>query len=246
MTRKITYTILFFLVIATSFGQDQTESTSFLTLPDTFTFHKAVNIQYVKTLNNIDGKIFDSISSPKAYFIDNYKSGGGYSWSIALKKKENYLIFNPFETGVYAEITDLKFERIDFDGKGNDELIIKWQFYAGHSGWENSVHERTSGILIWNLDNLTQLMDFKNYYSFQNWWTEYTPDSTNSLDYSEREIVERGGKYECESYKTIIKKKHVHIKQENYCPDQDDNNKYIVSDNNTHIYILTRKGLIKK
>ena len=229
----------------TTFGQDKEDNEYISALPDTFKFFKATDLKYYSTLDSIKGIIFDSITKPTAYFIDTYNEGG-YSWCIAIKQKGKYVVFNPFQnSSAYTETSNLTFERKNFNGKGNEELIIKWQFYTGHTGWENSIHERQGGVLIWDLDNLTMLFDYDNYYSLQNWWSTFEPDSTGALDYSERETIESGGDYECKSYCIKIEKNSLTIQQENNCPDQGDMNKYPILDKTIYSYELTKKALIK-
>ena len=98
MTRLITTIIyIYFFPFITTNAQDNENDEKFLSLPDTFYFHKANEINYVKTLDSIKGKIFDSIINPKAYFVDTYLPGSGYSWVIAIKRENNYLVINPFE-----------------------------------------------------------------------------------------------------------------------------------------------------
>jgi len=242
MKIHIVFIFTFFSSTLTVFGQDSSEDFNYFSIPDTFKVHKAKDIEILSRLDSVKGKIFDSITSPKAYFFKN-----DYSMRIALKRKNSYIIFNPFEYNTnYNTTNNFIFERQDLNGKGNEELIIKWEFYAGHSGWENSIHEREGGLLIWDLDNLTQLMDFTNFHSFQNWWSEYVPDETDTLDYSEREVIRSDSHYECESYEVIIDKNIVTIKQNNNCPDQGEMNKYPITDKTVYEYRLTNKGLIRK
>lgn len=168
------------------------------------------------SLDSIKGRIFDSISEPKAWFIDTWlpddPNSEGYGWKIAMEGKDGFVVFDPFEQSLaYASADQLSFERVDLDGKGNNELLVRWRFYAGHTGWEHSIHEHMSGLQVWNLDTRTRMFDFQNYYNHQEWWTVFAPDSTESLPYEEREVLETGDNYRTEHFDAEIRKKEIII-----------------------------------
>ena len=208
---------------------------------DTFPIFKPA-VRYISSLDSIAGEIFDSITSPKAYMINTYKLGNGYSWLIAVKQKNRYAVFDPFENSGYAESFTVKTQQ--FDGKGSEELILEWSFYAGHSGWENAIHERTGGIHIWNLDKIEKLFDLGTYYSHESWWTQYSEDSTGTLFYDEREVINSGGESYCNIYDVKIEKQQLTI-QKKTCtiPGAIDT---VTIDPVIHSYRLTKKGLIKQ
>ncbi len=251
INRLITLIVIIFLSILSTFGQEGEDNGSFLIVPDTFEFYKVAETKYFSTLSSIKGRVFDSISKPKAYFIDTRSPGDGlgYMWCIAVKRDNNYVVFNPFEkSNAYTQTSNLVFSRKDFNGRGNQELIIEWQFYRGHSGWENSVHERMGGIQIWDLDNLTRLMDFDNLYNLESWWSSYAPDSTDTLDYSQREVVNSGSEYQYEKYDVKVEKKIITIQKENHLKEESisDTSKSGLVDNEIHTYRLTNKGIVLK
>ncbi len=208
-------TVLTYSSLLTVRGQTHENEESNLRLPAEFLFHGASEITMLKSLDSIKGRVFDSIQNPKAWFIDTYVSGNGYSWCIAIEKNDSLVVFNPFENSdAYCQSSDIHFSRTDFDSKGNDELIIEWEYYIGHTGWENAVHERNGGIMIWDLDKLERYLDFDNYYSHQSWWQEYEPDPTNKLPYEKRKVINSGGENHLEKYTVRIDKGFLEINKD--------------------------------
>lgn len=225
--------ILYFSLFAYSgFAQE-------IILPDTFQFYKPDSIQFVLALDTMNEKVFDSIDNPKAYLITNKGYYSSYV-KLAIKEKKGYKVF---VIGQYISPDRLKWERTEFTGYGTPELILIWQHYAGHSGWESSIHEHSGGIQIWDLDSIRLLMDFDNYYSAISWWQEFEEDSTHTLQYEERKLVNSGGESICISYKVSIQAKTVTIQEDAKCPDQEDNN-YTVTDHKVYVYVLKPTGLI--
>ena len=96
------------------------------------------------------------------------------------------------------------------------------------------------GIQIWNLDDLTRLMDFTNFYSLESWWSVYAPDSSGNLDFSEREVVDSGGENIFEKYNVQIKNETITINNAQYNSDKQNNN------NQIYLYELTDIGIIRK
>jgi hypothetical protein len=101
-------------------------------------------------------------------------------------------------------VEEITVEPVEFTGSGSPELVVRWMNYRGHSGWENSIHERERGIQIWDMDSLRCLFDFVYHSSYQRWWTVYEEDSTGMAPYPEREVVDSGGERSCESYTVSV------------------------------------------
>jgi len=194
----------------------------------------------VQSIDSLRGEIYDSISDPQAYFI------GKTTWylkevQVAVKRNNEFLIFYP-----PISASDLTIERVDFNGTGSEELVIRWTYYAGHTGWEHSIHEHSGGIQVWDLDSLRLLFNFENYYSMQAWWREFAEDTTGTIAYSDREEIGGGGESECTSFLVEVSKQKVIIRQNNHCPDQDASTSFGVTDNEVHIYELKPVGLVRK
>jgi hypothetical protein len=225
--------LLFSLFALSGFAQE-------IILPDTFQFYKPDSIKYALTLDTINEKIFDSIENPKAYLVINKGYYSSYV-KLAIKDKHGYKVF---VVGHFAghEITTV--ERTEFTGYGTQELVLTWLHYAGHSGWENSIHENWGGIQIWDLDSIRLLMEFENYYSAVSWWQEFEEDSTHSLSYDERTVVNSGGESTCSSYRVTIQPKTITIQEDANCPDQEDDNRHTVTDHKIYVYVLKPTGLI--
>ncbi len=216
------FTVLIFSTILVVRGQTHENDESNLRLPEEFLFHGASRIKIVTSLDSIKGRVFDSIQNPKAWFIDTYVSGNGYSWCIAIEKNDSLLVFNPFEnSNAYCETSGIRFSRKNFDSKGNDELIIEWEKYLGHTGWESAIHERSGGIMIWDLDKLRRYLDFENLYSLQSWWQEYEPDPTNKLQYEKRKVINSGGENHLEKYNVSIEPGYFIIEKDTTKPEDE-------------------------
>ena len=218
MKGRLSYILILLVFPFVLKGQeDQTTGPEepFITIPDTFYFYTP-EIQLVPSLDSIKGKVFDSITEPKAWFIDtwipNDPGSGGYGLKIALETKNGFLVFDAWEQSLaYASADNVILERVDLDGKGNKELLLRWEFYAGHTGWEHSIHERIRGIQVWNLDTRSRMFDFQNYYDKQEWWTVFAPDTTENLPYEEREALEGGEDYHTEHFDVEVGKKQIII-----------------------------------
>lgn len=243
--KKLIFLALLFLSVCCASQAQADDYVSFLGLYDTLYFYYPKDIFTIKRLDALPGKLIDSTSNPKAFLIESYIPGEEHSWRIAVKKKNIYIVFNPLEDISYS-VSNLTIKSLDFNGKGNQELVVECESYLGHSGYQQSMHELQKRIQIWNTDNLIRLFDLDFYYSSQYWWNEYVPDPTGKLDFSEREIINSGGEYICNTYSVLIRKNHLIIEQTNDCPDQGEKNNHKITENKAYKFRLTRKGLVKE
>lgn len=244
--KKLLIIILLFLSEYYNSQAQTDDYVSFVGLSDTLHFYYPKDIFTIKRLDSLPGKIIDSTSNPKAFLIESYTPGEEHSWRIAVKKKDAYIVFNPLEENIAYSASHLVVRSLDFNGKGNRELVVEWENYLGHSGYQQSMHERQKGIQIWDTNKLIRLFDFDFYYSYQNWWNEYAPDPTGELDFPERKIINSGEEFICNTYSVLIKKKHLTILQTNDCPDQGEKNNHKITENKAYKFRLTKKGLVKE
>ena len=151
--------------------------------------------------------------------------------------------FNPFEHSIaFADAYDIQLERVDFDSKGNLELLLTWEFYAGHSGWTNSVHEHDAGMQLWNLDKIIRYTDFQTYYKFEHWWTNYEEDPMDTIATDEPIVLNSGSEFECERIDYQIKNKKLLLSFPYNCDDDTDEESLIILNE----YRLSKKTLIRK
>lgn len=207
-----------------------------ITLPDSFPIYKLVS-EWIPTLDSAHLVIFDSISNPKAYFGTTATYYSNVYLLVQRKTGFDKVSLNCSDDG-------FTFRRVDFNGKGNQEIVIETKDYAGHSGWENSIHEHWGYTIIIDPDSLNVLFSLENYYSLMSWWQEFA-DTLDSIPYEERRLVNSGSQYDCESYAVEISLNKITIRETANCPDQDDNNNYKVSDPTVYEYRLTKKGLVR-
>jgi hypothetical protein len=220
--KNITILLLMFYSVL-SFGQNEIG----INLPDTIKFE---SLEY-RIINNLkEFKITDTLAFPEAYIVNiEYQN-----YFIAIKTKQGFKLIP------IVDADKIWVSQEDLDGKRSKELVVKWQNYSGHSGWENSIHERQGGVIIYDLDRMLKLGSFDTYLSHQQWWSEWSgPDS---LPYEERETISSGSDYSCVAYELKVEKNIIKIWQTNVCPDQGDT-KYPIVDTGIHRYIY-RKGYL--
>lgn len=239
MRIALSLSLFFLFTISTAFAQDGFAE-EFSSLPDTFHTHHPKTF-FVADLDSIGGKIVDTLNNPTAYIIDALKSGGGYATRIALKQNKGLLVFDPFEASpAYAMTSSLSFDRVDFNGKGRDELIIRWDFRTGHSSWQSGVYSSETGYQIWDLDNVQRYFDLITSASLEQWWAEYDQDSTNAE--AEPVLIDSGNHYECFQLEVKLEKKKILIQDAN-C-DLEESKPEKSKPTNNRVYQLTKNGLI--
>ena len=235
------------ILLATNFclfaSAQEIEGEHFLTTPpDTIQFYYPAKT-FVSSLDSLQHQIIDSIKNPLCYLLNTRTTGTGYQCLLALKTKQGFFLVNPFEHSIaYADAYDIQLERVDFDSKGNLELLLTWEFYAGHSGWNNSVHEHDAGMQLWNLDNIIRYADFQTYYHFEHWWTNYEEDPMDTIATDEPIVLNSGSEFECERIDYQIKNKKLLLSFPYRCYDEAEDG----SLTNLNEYRLSKKTLIKK
>jgi hypothetical protein len=210
-------------------------------VPDTFQFFKPENVAALRSLDSL-GTVVDTLDET-VFIVATDKQWFGDSYVVALKTKKGFAAFVP-TTGSHHDTVE--FETHNFNGVGKNELVVRWTDYGGHTGWENSLHERNKHIRIWDLDSLKCLFDFQYYTSYQNWWTIFEPDSTNALPYEQRTEVESGGELLCKTYDVKLGLKTVSIVQTDDCPDQGEDNEPIGQRPEPVVYELKKTWLTRR
>ncbi len=174
---------------------------------------------YCDNLESIGGIVRDSIDHPKTYLL-RISDGKDI---IALQKGNKYLTFAIMPEGRYM-YNGLTFSRQNIDGTGNDELIVRWQLREGRSGWKDGFTVVESGILIWDLDTYSCLLDFQDAYEYNFWWRDNPGE----------EVV--GEETVCQKYKVEPGQKQLIIRKDKKCPEEAGGLKYI--------YKLTASGFV--
>jgi hypothetical protein len=187
----------------------QNDTLELLDLPDTILPQPAQDIIIVHDLDSLTRqgwKAVDTLKAPRAFI---YKVDREYAtrYYIALAAKKYYRVWDLL--GNYAD--EAFFTREELDGKAPQELVTRYSQYRGHSGWENSVHERESYMVIWNLPNAAMLFSLQKQYSLEHWWNEFDPSEPDTLAYENRTVINSGSETECQSYSVAIKLKEISI-----------------------------------
>lgn len=239
MRIALSFSLFCLFSMTTALAQNSFDE-EFSSLPDTFhTYHPKTF--FVVDLDAIGGKIVDTLNNPTAYIIDSFKSGGGYATRIALKQKRGHLVFDPFEASLaFAMTSGLSFDRVDFNGKGSDELIIRWDFRTGHSSWQSGVYTSETGYQIWDLDNIQRYIDLITSGSLEQWWAEYDQDSTDME--GEPVLIDSGNHYECFQLEVKLEKKRVIINDVDCETEEPQEGKQ--DQMNSRVYQLGKNGLI--
>ena len=147
-------------------------------LPDTI-LPVSVTPCYYTALDSLAGDTVFVLDSPKGYIIrphDKYPDD-----YIAIQEGNRYAVFNAcHEVKLRGLIT---YERADFNGEGNQELMIRWMVAEGISSTFMGWSATSSGIAIWDLDKFQLLFEFKNSYNFDRWYHWDDPDSAGNLQF---------------------------------------------------------------
>jgi hypothetical protein len=162
----------------------------------------------VKNIDSLKPTQIDTITNPEGLIFWSTQGDHLDGPYIAIKKKDFYNVF--FMTGDNGCSGWTSFDRIDFDGKGNKELLIKYKWNTGNPHF-CEYHE---GFYLWNMDALEELMQVEYYYSY--WlYPEMERDSTGS--YYQVDTADHG-QQECYHYEpTISRQMIIFTESSPYC-----------------------------
>jgi hypothetical protein len=161
---------------------------------DTLYFEKLKNPTIVANLDSSKDEIIYTIDSPAAYIFKS-KNKLHFDYSIAIKNKDNYSIYQIFTGdstcqperlntnadslyknlfGAFGGIKGyiksseiIKIDKCKFDSEKNDEIIIQFSSFERYSNSQG--WSRTlNGYQIWDLDKL-QVITLTNYERYENW-----------------------------------------------------------------------------
>jgi hypothetical protein len=139
---------------------------------------------FVNSIDSLYGKILDSISHPDALIVqvDGEES---YRMKIAFKTKKGYEVFDAFP----EEANNIYSDRIDFNGKGNEELIIQWSNWQGTACYGGGFSENTNGYALWDLDKREMIFSYENYMWLHTWSEEYEFAEEDTADPNYEQVV---------------------------------------------------------
>lgn len=239
---KISYSILlliFALITSNCFGQDDNLESDF---PDTIYYSKLEKI----TLSNYDSTkitFLDTIKNPNCFLVRMNPKPYEQNLSIAFKKKNSWELYE-----IIQDVGDnLKIEKVDFNGKGNNELIVYYSNSYGHSSWFGGLGEHQKGFFIIDLDKLQLIANIENYTSHVDWFQEFDPNESDTLEFSERTVINSGGEQYGSNYIVSISEGKIILTESKICDDFDENivNEFdkpkIVTYNSTKNALIKRK-----
>lgn len=197
--RHLTSTLLFLLTFCVS-GNAQSTATEIV--PDTLRPETA-SAKFYPSLDSLRGDTLYVIEGQKGFVIRPY---GSSVIKIAVKAKRGFSVFDGDPDGAGGAYT---FSTIDFNGVGQEELIIRWTGQNGRSGYIDGWSESTGGFLLWDLDNFQLLFEMQDRYDYNYWYTgveydslgEFLQDSLGNIIYNDSFA---GGESSCENYDVDI------------------------------------------
>lgn len=134
--------------------------------PGTFDKRKASDITYYESLEAVNGNVRDSINNPKAYLIEvsNRPYQPDTVCKIVIKEDNRFVAFTINPRKEYIKLQNFTIDRQDIDDTGSEELIIRWKKEISIES--EGILFKNSGLLIWDLDTYTCLLDFHDTYIY--------------------------------------------------------------------------------
>ena len=213
----------------------------FISLEDVYKFAPPQLPVYIDQMDTARVEIIDTLNNLHSFLAKETIGPYDYSWFFYIREEDRYRkVMIATRNASYDSIEIIDSIQQDVNGDGQLDVALSWQWYAGHTGWENAVHEREGGIMIWNLKNGQCLFEFTNFYQMENWWTIYEEDTTGTLSYEEREVIDSGGDFECDYFQVEILPKQIRIQRSPTCNGRLDKTE-IKTDEDLKVYLYDLK-----
>ena len=230
--------LIFALITSNCFGQADNSDINF---SDTIHFSKLEKL----TLLDFDSTkitFLDTIEKPNCYLVRIQTKPFQQNVSIAFKQKNSWVLYE-----IIQDADDkIKIERVDFNGKGSKELIVYYSNSLGISQWTHGWAEHQKSFAIIDLDNFQLLANIENYNSHMDWFQEFDSDESDTLDYSERTLVNSGGDQYGKNYIVAISKGKIVLTESKTCNDFEEKITNEFTKPKTVTYIITKNYLIRK
>lgn len=108
----------------------------------------------------------DTLKEPFALLIESYPGSRDQVLSLAIpRKKGGFEIYEVFRNTGHGIAT----ERLDLNGYGKRELLIRYVDGDGRSGWQSGWSDRWKGFAIVDLDQFLMYGPVQHYYSYLYW-----------------------------------------------------------------------------
>lgn len=202
--------------------------------------------RFYTSLDSIQGDTVFQFDHPQGFIMKQYVNYDA-KILVVLPAKGGFKVFDAAADVTASEFT---FEQIDFDGKGYPELIIRWSYYWGHTGFSGGIHEEMSGIMIWRLEDACLLFSMQTRWVNETWWQDWSfmtkTDSITGEETTEIVYGDSDGESFCDNWIVSISKKQVKITSDTECLPPEDYQTHSPYDSNTYVYQLRPCGLVLK
>ena len=208
----------------------------------------------VPAIDSLAEWITDTLEARSLYMYGDYLSRSfGVDWYL-IEQADSAYIFYPLRYDVAFDHLEFNHDSMhypDVNGDGVPEVYIHYESYLGHTGWENSIHERWGGLMIIDLANKRKLLEMDSYYTMEQWWTVFAEDTTGTLRYEDREQLDSGGHYECDYFKVQVLKGGLRVQYRladciNADYDFDPTKEHNQADIPVYEYVWTATGFVLK
>lgn len=162
----------------------QEESDRPTTLPDTLLVRKIEVPRSMKQLPAEEVTVLDTLTNPYALI---YKQYGIVSIAVRASKTWDVWTLST-EESVPKEYS---FQRIQLDGKGAEELLVKTTENDGRAGKKSGWSTELRYTDIWNLDTRELYISLQTLNKHHSWSAEYASDPTSSVPTENQEMVKR-------------------------------------------------------
>lgn len=197
--RNLTSALLLLLAFCVN---GNAQSTNREIVPDTLR-PETGSATFYATLDSLRGDTLYVIEGQRGFVIRPY---GSSLIKIAVKAKKGFNVFDGDPNGVGGAYS---FSSIDFNGVGQDELLINWSDQNGRGGFIDGWSESTGGFLLWDLDNFQLLFEMQDRYDYNYWYNgveydslgEFLQDSLGNVIYNDSLA---GSESSCENYNVDI------------------------------------------
>jgi hypothetical protein len=205
--RAPTFRMLFVLLFAMLGAPPLRAQENGAVLPDTFHVRPPGVLHYVTDTLGL-GRAVDQWPLLGAVLLEAEAEWYGTNYVLAMKGADGYTLLNLIGNS-HAQQVEVTW--VDVNGSGPPELVVRYETYSGHSGWEHAIHEREWTLAIWDIHATVCLFEFQYITSVVEWWTEFAVDTTETLRYEEREVLDSGGENSYERFDVQVERERITI-----------------------------------
>lgn len=185
-----------------------------LHLPDTIYFLEAVDESVLVSLDKV-GTIRQEVPELQATVIEVEGPWYGSRYRLGVKLAYGFTLLPIIGDDFVQEIDVIA---IDVLANGHLQAVVRTMSYAGHTGWEHSIHERDWRVRVWDLQARRCVLDLAVGHSREEWTNTFTADSTGLLPYEERTMLSSEGEATCTTYEPSFLPRMLTLLRTDRCP----------------------------